>query len=154
MGIDLRFGPRLVAAAAVLTAAAVGCEPAAPPTAPVGGVVTLGGEPLPGVEVRFLPVRAEGEEPKAISVGVTDDFGRYALEYRGRDVPTTGAAVGPHKVTLNDRLAEEARDPVAVPDRIPPRYSNGALSPLAVTVAPPAGDPPAEQTIDLELTAG
>ncbi len=54
-----------------------GCGPSSdvPKLAPVHGVVTMDGKPLANATVRFIP---ESGRP---SVGVTDEQGRYELNY-------------------------------------------------------------------------
>jgi len=82
----------------------------------VSGVIKLDGAPLPGANVTFQPVAAEGPEGEShisASVGTTDTEGRYALTYV-QDV--AGAAVGPHKVMINAALPNGR-------ERIPMRYN-------------------------------
>ena len=134
-------------------AAAAGCGEAPPEVAPVAGVVLLDGEPAAGIEVRFLPVRDEGEPPRAISSGITDDAGRFELVYRDTDDRRDGAAVGPHKVLLRDWAAEEARDPSVAPERIGPAYTSAARTPLQVTVAPAGDGPGTPQEVTLDARA-
>ena len=127
-----------------------GCGEEAVPLAPVGGTVTLNGEPAAGVRVRFLPVREPNGTPYAASTGVTDERGRYELTYRAKDLEAPGAVVGPHRVLLSDYAAIEARDPTVAPERIPPKYSSAGSTPLRADVAEAGSDPPAPQTIDFD----
>lgn len=60
--------------------------------APVEGVVTLDGEPLPDAEVVFKPDQGRP------SVARTDESGRYKLMYTRE---AAGAAPGHHKVTIS-----------------------------------------------------
>lgn len=55
----------------------VGCSGSTdqPELAEVSGVVTLDGKPVPGVNILFQP------ESGRAAVGMTDDEGRYELEY-------------------------------------------------------------------------
>ena len=71
-----------------------GCRPSGPRIAPVTGIVTMDGQPLPGAAVIFRP--AEGR----FSSARTDGSGRYELIYL-RD--KKGAIVGPHKVVITTR---------------------------------------------------
>ena len=147
MGIDFRARRAgLIAFAGLALVAGCGEEP--PELSEVGGVVTLDGEPLPEVTVTFMPLRGEGEEPKASSTAVTDDAGNYSLTYRARGETLPGAAVGSHVVVLGDRRAAMQRDD-PVPSRVPSTYAQAGSSPLKVTVT----DAP-EQQIDLEVRSG
>ena len=81
-----------------------GCGPSSdmPELGTVTGVVTLDGQPLPGVTVKFVP--AEGRT----SSGLTDAGGKYELIYT-RDVK--GAPVGEHKVYISGAGAEGGGNP-------------------------------------------
>lgn len=66
----------------------------APEVAPVSGTVTLGGEPLPGAMVKFIP-QQEGGVP---SFGRTDENGWYELIYSRAE---NGAMLGEHRVEIS-----------------------------------------------------
>ena len=84
----------------------------------VTGLVTLDGQPLPKASVRFVP---ENASP---SIGITDDQGRYELQYSSsRD----GAIVGMHTVSISThRNAGEDDDgnrTPAVPEKVAVEYN-------------------------------
>ena len=85
----------IVAAACLMTVS--GCGSQAVEFAPVAGVVTLDGSPLPGAHVSFQP-RGKTENPGPGSVGIADSTGRYELQTpRG----AVGAVPGPHDVRIS-----------------------------------------------------
>lgn len=94
-----------------------GCRPAYD-LGTVSGVVTLDGSPLPRATVTFA--REQGR----MSVGVTDDAGRYTLRYTPE---AAGAEPGRHTVSITtrvDAVSAEGSLP-AVEGRkelLPPRY--------------------------------
>jgi len=62
----------------------------------VSGVVTHGGQPVPGLVVSFVP---EGPTETGTSMGETDDTGKYNLKVvKGG---ANGAVVGTHKVWVS-----------------------------------------------------
>lgn len=63
--------------------------------APVSGVVTFNGEPVPNATVTFKP-RDGGK----FSFGVTDASGAYALKVAGATEGLNGARVGEHDVKI------------------------------------------------------
>ena len=88
-----------------------GCE-GADGIAPVSGVVTLNGAPLPDALVRFQP-----QPTGSPSSAITDSSGRFTLKYT-RDA--NGAQVGEHLVAIStyspgDPDAEPPRPPVPKP---------------------------------------
>jgi hypothetical protein len=90
MSDSLRFAAFLV----IITACVAGCGSKSsgyPQLSPVTGTVTLDGKPLPNVVVTF--VNGKG----VVSLGATDDTGRYSLAYRGI---TPGAGLGASTVTV------------------------------------------------------
>lgn len=112
-------------ATAVALATIVGCGGEFP-IAPVAGVVTLDGEPLPEASVYFQPQR-RGDDPIVgpASQGVTDSEGRFTLStVHGQ----AGAVVGRHSVsvsTYSSRLVDPKnsdRIEVVSPERVPPKY--------------------------------
>jgi len=76
-----------------------------PNTADVEGVVTIDGKPVPGVEITFQPV-----DGGRASVGVTDETGRYRLNY---SPSASGALIGDHRVTIVAVDAELADDDIS-----------------------------------------
>ncbi len=133
---------RLLGSFAVMAlGSAGGCSGPAYEFAPVKGKVTLEGEPLAGVVVKFYPV-SESNTQLPIASGTTDESGAYELS-AGEDKP--GALVGPNiavvRRPVRDRAAPKVRD---VP--IPIKYTIVTESPLNFEVRPGPG-----QTIDLTL---
>lgn len=119
-------------------AALPGCGPSRPPTAPVEGVVTLGGQPLEGAAVTFTPV--EGGRP---ATGATDAQGRFRLSTFD---PGDGAILGEHVATVYKEEAasvvvEEGdldggpAGPATTPRLlVPARYTSRETSELRFTV--------------------
>src|SRR5262245_42383990 len=81
-----------------------------PPMGTVSGVVTLDGQPLPDVEVQFLPDPEQGTCGATASC-YTDEEGRFTL--RTERHHTDGALVGTHRVVFVDIAA--LPDPVSLP---------------------------------------
>jgi hypothetical protein len=127
-----------------LALAPAGCAKAPPEVVPVEGVVYLNGQPLPHAEVQFVPT-APGLGAEFVSVGVTDERGRFALACGGR----AGACAGDNRVTVNEAPApDEARGTsadaqtrtsryfTALKNRpIPLAYATVGKTPLVVAVA-------------------
>jgi hypothetical protein len=132
----------------LLLIAIAGCGGDGYRLAPVSGVVTLDGEPLPDARVSFEP-RGEGSRLNAGpgSYATTDANGRYRMEtIHGR----RGAVVGTHDVTLSTFCAtmDPSKDQVDViiPERVPEPYRReGTLT----FVVPPEGTDAA----DFQLTS-
>ncbi len=111
---------------------------------PVSGVVTVGGEPLPGVVVTFIP------EEWAPAHGETDEDGRYTLETAARP----GAIPGRYKVSMSYLVAADGRvlgleprsgfvpDPAVATavEKFPPEYASPEKTPLTAEVRPDGGD--------------
>jgi hypothetical protein len=123
----------------------VGCgkeKPTPPPLTEVSGVVTIDGEPLKRVRVRFMPSGEFNSEYTAS--GLTDDEGKFTLSCRGQD----GGCVGENTVVIQeseipDNLrGESKRQDVgkyyeSLGGRpIPVRYTRLVDSPLVVNVTP------------------
>lgn len=111
---------------ALLVTAVVGCDDG-PVVAPVTGVVKQDGEPLPNAMVEFQPDKGTP------SYGITDDEGRYELNYQ---VDRKGALVGHHYVGV--RTAGEVTDPktdttVNVPELVPAEYNDETILEFEVT---------------------
>lgn len=123
-----------------------------PETVPVGGRVTLDGEPLDGAVVSFIPVTGGRS-----SAGITDSSGRYELFYTWK---YKGAVVGPQRVTISKQVPDEqhlltADERASQKDghytrpfieTLPERYS-GAKSELTAEVKD------ADNTFNFELTS-
>jgi hypothetical protein len=101
---DCRFmglGRRLFMLACVPLLGGCGGRPAGyPETAPVRGRVTLGGEPLGGAAISFIPAKGRS------SAGLTDLSGYYELHYAGR---IKGAMLGKHRVSISYNVPDEKR---------------------------------------------
>ncbi|WP_165248223.1 carboxypeptidase-like regulatory domain-containing protein [Paludisphaera soli] len=111
--------------------------------APVSGVVTVGGKPLPGVVVTFIP------EEWAPAHGETDEDGRYTLETAARP----GAIPGKYKVALSYLVAADGRvlgleprggfvpDPAVATavEKLPPEYVSPEKTPLTAEIPPDGG---------------
>jgi hypothetical protein len=89
-----------LASLCLLVGSVVGCGGSAEyELAPVAGVVTLDGKPVPYTQVVFVPQGAAGKaNPGPGSAATCDDQGRYQLKtVRGED----GAVVGSHSVQIS-----------------------------------------------------
>jgi hypothetical protein len=95
----------------------------APRTAPVEGIVTLNGKPLPNIGVVFFPL---GSGP--IASGNTDEQGIFSLT---TVKPNDGASVGEHRVAFG--AAEEGEKEYAS-NVLPPRYGSPETSTFSVEV--------------------
>jgi hypothetical protein len=109
----------------------IGCGPAPPRVAKVGGRVTLDGKPLAKASVTFVPMATkENQSPGPTAQGLTDADGKYQLSV---DVSTPGAVVGICRIYISTRLSDPAIDdrdaggPVrTLPrDKVPSRYNMG-----------------------------
>lgn len=111
---------------------------------------------MANVQVTFAPEKSSEKSPLPISIGTTDRDGNYRLKSA---TGSPGAAVGPHRVVVEDiadevssesnsREAQDEKPPTNTPasSRIPQRYSTAAGTPLRHEVK--IGD----NTINLELT--
>jgi hypothetical protein len=128
---------------ALIAATLAGCGSGKPEgVAQVSGRVTLGGEPLSGAIVTFLPV----QQGASTSLGRTDDEGRFTLLYGG-DIE--GAQVGQHRVTITtfSRGNPDADPPrPASAEKVPAQYNRDTT----LTADVVAG----KNTIDFDLQAG
>lgn len=95
-----------------------GCEKG-PEVAEVTGTVTVGGKPLEGVLVKFLPDPVSGTSGPS-SFATTNAEGKFDLVYDKQN-DLHGAVVGWHRVFLMDP-AREDRPPG--PLRLRPEYSS------------------------------
>ncbi len=127
-----------VRSACVAIAFLVGCNSAPFELAPVSGVVTLDGQPVPYTRVTFQP-RSSGDPMKAgpSSVAECDDTGRFVLKtISGED----GAVVATHTVRISSVG--------------PPRDTSGDtnVGPLPVDAFPPQFN--TDSTLTFEVPAG
>lgn len=134
-----------------------GCSGPSNTFAPVEGVVTRNGRPVPRVQVVFF---ADGDSRGPRATGLTDDAGRFRLV---TDDGKEGAPVGQHRVCVIDAsklagrvglLANRGADaankapqskPTDKAAAIPPQYARPADTPLRAEVRPGA------QTINFQI---
>jgi hypothetical protein len=116
-----------------------GCSSKPYELAPVSGVVTLDGKPVPGTVVNFQPMAENGKTPGPGSTGRCDETGHYVLQTI-RDEP--GAAAGTHRVRIYSYSPESpvSQDSDSGPpkEQFPNRYNYG--SQLTLVVAPEGTD--------------
>jgi hypothetical protein len=137
------MGHRCRLLAVILTALLLsGCEKR-PELGLVTGTLTLDGKPLDGVLVKFMPDPETGNAG-ATSFSLTDDLGKFDLVF-GKDQDTHGAITGWHRVIVEDP-AREDRPPG--PQRVPPKFSSAAKTPLKYEVLPET------QSFTIELKRG
>jgi hypothetical protein len=100
------------------------------PCVPVQGKVTLGGKPLVGGRVTFVPLEGNASGPRP--EGDIDAKGRYSLTTGGKE----GAPVGKYRATLTTSGMDKTQDA-----QFDARYSNWETSPLVIPVTEnaPAG---------------
>jgi hypothetical protein len=112
---------RHVTAVALLCALfATGCESRPYGLAPVSGVVTLDGKPVPGSSVSFQP-QGTSTNPGPGSVGKCDESGRYELETIRRE---PGAVPGPHAVRIySPKKAVVGESAPPEKELFPPKYN-------------------------------
>ncbi len=100
---------------------AIGCGSA---TVPIEGMITLDGQPLPGVQVLFdQPTTPNGNS----FAGKTDQQGRYSLHLVGEE--SDAPVAGMYRVTLTTAVAERTaleHTPLP-PERVPKKYRDGSL---------------------------
>src|SRR5688572_20904611 len=112
-----------------------GCGNAMRDVAPVSGTVTLDGIPLKSASVTFQP--KEGGRP---SYGVTNEQGRYVLEYSMNEL---GAKVGTCSVRITTQRGADDSGAKATKELVPKRYFQ---TPIEVEVESKSN------VIDLALT--
>lgn len=114
---------RLQASCAVILVGLTGCAGEPYPLAPVSGMVTLNGQPLPKARVGFEPMRTgEGLNAGPGSYAETDDEGRFTLISLQQE---EGAVVGKHRVWIRTLRAEQGPNGemrIVAPERLPARY--------------------------------
>jgi len=116
--------------------ALAGCGGANLKVAPVSGTVTLDGAPLKSASVTFEP--KDGGRP---SFGVTNDQGRYVLEYSLNEL---GAKVGACTVRISTENRSDDSSVKSSKELVPKRYK---LAPIEVQVEAKSN------TIDIALTS-
>ena len=152
----MRIAGMAVALVCLGMLASGGCTPAANPNfpelVPVDGTVSMDGAPLANASVVFIPAGATQGGP---SYGLTDEGGRYALEYQAGQ---KGAPVGEFKVVCSKWVMPDGSDYVGVPggpspmdagakELLPAKYSEEYQTTLKATIPPGGG------TINLEVTS-
>lgn len=135
-----RISPWLRLLGGLVALVVVGCGSASG-LGRVSGVVTLDGKPLPAATVTFS--RGQGR----MSVGMTDEAGRYTLQYTPHAL---GAEPGQHTVSITTRIdAVTGEGDIASvegrPELLPARYHE--KSELTAEVKP------GRNTIDFGLTS-
>lgn len=118
-----------------------GCGGKSPPLVAAAGVVRLDGEPLKGVEVRFVPTTDYGADYTATAI--TDDLGHFQLTCKGQ----SGAVAGENQVlVLEGPLPPHLKGKSARDERakyyeslggrpLPPKYGSLAESKLTANVS-------------------
>jgi hypothetical protein len=105
---------------------------------PVDGVLTIGGKPLVGATVTFVPADGSGADQVA-ATAVTDEFGEFSL------VSTTGkpgAAAGKYRVLVAKFVkpdgstlgSDELATDFEIKNAVPEIYNNPVQTPLGATV--------------------
>jgi len=132
---------------------ALGCSGKDYSVAPVSGVVTLNGKPLPNAAVQFLPTGKGNPGPPSSSIMNTDDDGRFELQFPDQ---TKGAVVGKCQVLVSTRrVLSKPNDPDTTeeisPELFPDAYKTspyvfevprgGTKDAKIDLVGPPAGPP-------------
>ncbi|QDT64690.1 hypothetical protein [Calycomorphotria hydatis] len=108
----------LYAIALVLFATAIGCSSESYPLVPVEGQVTVDGEPIPDIVVRFSPLRqTDSVNSGPSSIGKTNVDGKFELRTSRKKV--RGAVPGPHRVSFEISPEKEGSSP------IPKSYQTG-----------------------------
>jgi hypothetical protein len=114
----------------------------------VHGTVLLDGKPLSGASIRFVP-ELQGAEAVRPASGVTDDDGRYELEYSSS---RSGALPGRYKVLITTARApdedEEGNPTPAAPETVPDVYN------INSTLTADVGPDKDEFDFKLESSAG
>jgi hypothetical protein len=114
----------LAVACLAMAALHTGCDAKSGGLAPVSGIITLDGKPVPGAQVSFQPQGGEQKNPGPGSAGVCDVSGRYELTTIRKE---PGAVTGPHAVRVygpKDKMISGSD--VDVPGRkelFPPKYN-------------------------------
>jgi hypothetical protein len=132
--------------AVAVCALLAGCDSTDYTLAPISGVVTLDGSPIPGALVNFQPVAKDGTTPGPGSTGRCDEAGRYVLKTI-RDEP--GAVIGTHRVRIYSFSPEspvsQDGDAGLPKEQFPDRYNYGSKLTFDVESA-------GSETADFRLT--
>lgn len=148
---DLNCCSRLSLLAAItllpLISITAGCGAAGPEFAPVRGVVTVDGKPMSQLSVRFMPDPDKGNDNSAVSSGETNDAGEYELKYYYKRQEGLGAAIGWHRVVIEDmRFSAVPQGGKLPPTIVPANYGSPAMTPLRIEVVPGDQEAPLEIT--------
>jgi hypothetical protein len=110
------FGSRrgLTLGVLLLSCLLAGCSDSSMSVAPVSGKITLDGEPLKRASVVFMP--KGGGRP---SHGVTDEQGRYVLEYSLEEL---GAQVGTCAVRISTAAESDDSSEKSSKQMVPKKY--------------------------------
>ena len=103
----------------------LGCGPGGG-GAPVGGVVTLDGQPLSGAKVSLT--RGDGPKEQRFYLGETNNEGRYEMRSAATQAP--GVAPGEYQLRITSVQAPvDATETTQLPpERLPPMYQSGKLT--------------------------
>jgi hypothetical protein len=120
--------------------AITGCGgPAGPAVYPVSGVVLRNGQPLPDVNVEFMPEKGRP------SAATTDEDGKFVLEYIEG---TQGALAGNHKIRVMEQFMGSTADgPSPARAYIPPE-------PKSYDLPKPAQVNATKNMFTIDVTAG
>lgn len=100
--------------------------------APVSGKVSVGGKPLTGGVITFVPDSTKGGGEYSPSGSIGPD-GTYTLSTSGRgDAEAGGAPLGHYKVIILTQFP--GMTAATPPTKIDPKYSNPSKTPLSVEV--------------------
>ena len=129
-----KYKPCLMLVLAVALLSGCGDGKKIPPLAEISGVVVAGGQPLSQVKVVFIPETVEGKvlDAPQPSTAVTDEAGKFTLLYLG-DPNQRGAAIGSHRITMDDIRHHESRDE-PMPFRFSQSLVNAGSTPLTFEV--------------------
>jgi hypothetical protein len=99
----------------------------------VKGTVTLDGKPLPGAYLEFKPI-VTGSESIRPSYGLTDEDGKYKLEY---STTKSGARPGKYNVSIWTKRGAEPRPDGSmappVPEQVPDVYNTASTLTAEIT---------------------
>lgn len=128
----------LVGARSIIVLAVVwltnGCGPSGPTVVPVSGVLTRGGQPVPNLEIFFMPTQGRN------SVGHADEQGRFSMQYTADQ---DGALVGTHKVFVVFNPPQSGAERAAAPAELRPildKYGTLDKTPLTLEITKRVSD--------------
>lgn len=132
-----------VVALALLTLSLAGCGRGdGPEVAEVSGIITLDGDPLPWVNIQFVP-ESPGGSP---SFGGTNLDGKYRLLFTQ---DKAGAMLGRHRVEISPRESRLNEDDEKLPSESPLEIPKKYLQPGALTADVESGS----NVINFELSS-